>query len=116
MVNLKLKRYHFYSLLAFSTLSTVLALATPSHALILDPARDAMSADLTAAGWDEGSGMNLLFGLVELILVALPIIGAVGALTQINRGAEGWMPWIGMMGASVVLIGFVTFMVNAVYA
>lgn len=98
------------------TLGYVVLSAHSSHALILDPAREAIAADLASAGWEEGTGMDGFLGLIELLLLAIPVASGIAALTQLNRGAEGWMPWLSLMGASIVFLGFVGFMVGRIYA
>ncbi|NJM99828.1 MAG: hypothetical protein HC800_24245 [Phormidesmis sp. RL_2_1] len=102
--------------LAMFTLSFIMLSAHPSHALILDPAREAIASDLASAGWEEGTGMDGFLGLIELLLLAIPVASGIAALTQLNRGAEGWMPWLSLMGASIVFLGFVTFMVGRIYS
>lgn len=90
--------------------------ADASHALILDPAREAFAADLAAAGFDGNSGIELFFGFIEFILIAIPIGTGAMALAQMNRGAEAWMPWFTVMGGSIVFIAFVAVIVDRVYA
>ena len=60
--------------------------------------------------------MDGFLGLIELLLLAIPVASGIAALTQLNRGAEGWMPWLSLMGASIVFLGFVAFMVSKIYA
>ncbi|MEM9946135.1 MAG: hypothetical protein AAF810_08740 [Cyanobacteria bacterium P01_D01_bin.36] len=105
--------------LIYSTIAGVVVIGTqqPSHALLFDPARDSIEADLVASGWtDGGAAFDLVFGLIEALLLIIPVASGIAALTQLNRGAEGWMPWVSVMGASVVFIGFATFLTNAIFA
>lgn len=106
-------------LFIYSTITGIFIIGTqqPSHALLFDPAREAIAADLVASGWTDGSdAFNLVFGLIEALLLIIPVASGIAALTQLNRGAEGWMPWVSVMGASVVFIGFATFLTGAIFA
>ncbi|MGC1524620.1 MAG: hypothetical protein WA783_01080 [Phormidesmis sp.] len=94
----------------------VLATAPASHALLLDPAREALASDLAASGFEGASGIELFFGFLEFILIAIPIGTGAMALSQMNRGSEAWLPWFTVMGGSIVFIAFVTVLIGRVYA
>lgn len=100
-------------------LGSVLALSLkePAHALIFNKARQSLANDLTASGWTGGaSAFDLVFGLVEALLLIIPVASGIVALTRLERGAEGWMPWVSVMGGSIVFIGFVTFLTGQIFA
>ena len=108
------------AIMTFLMVSTVgLILITTgdhAHALILDPARQAFSSDLTASGFSGPSGIELFFGFIEFLMLAIPVATGLMALAQMNRGPEAWMPWFTIMGGSLVFVAFVTVIIQRVYA
>lgn len=100
-----------------STIAVAYVLSTQdaSHALILDPARTALNADLTAAGFTGITAVGLFFGLLEFIMIAIPIGSGAMALSQMQRGTEAWLPWVTVMGGSLVFIAFVVVLVGQIY-
>ena len=94
-----------------------LSFMTTADAVIFDAARTSMAADLTASGWTGGANaFNLVFGLVEALLLIIPVASGIVALTRLERGAEGWMPWVSVMGGSIVFIGFTSFLTAQIFA
>lgn len=91
-------------------------MSEPAHALLLDPARDALEADLTASGFGNPEVIGLFFGLLEFILIAIPVGTGSMALANMNRGAEAWLPWITTMGGALVFIAFITVLVEQIYS
>lgn len=99
-------------------LTTVVAfvlVSTPSYALLLDPARTALEGDLTASGFANPEVVGLFFGLLEFVLIAIPVGTGSMALANMNRGTEAWLPWITTMGGSLVFIAFITVLVGNIY-
>lgn len=94
---------------------SVILVAAPAHALLLDPARNALKTDLTASGFANADVVGLFFGLLEFILIAIPIGTGSMALASMNRGTEAWLPWVTTMGGSLVFIAFITVLVTTVY-
>ena len=86
-----------------------------AHALLLDPARTALESDLTASGFGNPEVIGLFFGLLEFILIAIPVGTGSMALANMNRGAEAWLPWITTMGGALVFIAFITVLVEQIY-
>lgn len=103
-------------LATFTLIAAIALTADPSHALILDPARQAFSSDLTASGFSGPSGIELFFGFIEFLMLAIPVATGLMALAQMNRGPEAWMPWFTIMGGSLVFVAFVTVIIQRVYA
>ncbi|WP_038020269.1 hypothetical protein [Synechococcus sp. PCC 7335] len=91
-------------------------MSDPVHALILDPARTALETDLTNAAFTTPKIIGIFFGLLEFILIAIPIGTGSMALANMNRGAEAWMPWITTMGGAIVFIAFIGVLMNQIYA
>ena len=91
-------------------------LSDPAHALILDRARTALEQDLTNASFTTPKIIGIFFGLLEFILIAIPIGTGSMALANMNRGAEAWMPWITTMGGAIVFIAFIGVLMNQIYA
>lgn len=98
------------------TAGVICVFPEPSHALLLDPARTALNGDLTAAGFTGITAVGLFFGLLEFILIAIPIGTGAMALSQMNRGTEAWLPWVTSMGGSLVFIAFISVLINQIYA
>lgn len=90
-------------------------MSDPAHALLLDPARTALESDLTASGFGNPEVIGLFFGLLEFILIAIPVGTGSMALANMNRGAEAWLPWITTMGGALVFIAFITVLVEQIY-
>lgn len=90
-------------------------MSDPAHALLLDPARTALESDLTASGFGNPEVIGLFFGLLEFILIAIPVGTGSMALANMNRGAEAWLPWITTMGGALVFIAFITVLVDQIY-
>lgn len=103
-------------LATFTLIGTLALTADPSHALIFDPARAAFTNDLGAAGFTGPSGIELFFGFLEFLMLAIPVATGLLGLSQMNRGPEAWMPWFSIMGGSLVFIAFVTVIVQRVYS
>jgi hypothetical protein len=99
-----------------TTVAVGVFMSEPAHALLLDPARQALAADLTASGFTQPEVIGLFFGLLEFILIAIPVGTGSMALANMNRGAEAWLPWITTMGGALVFIAFITVLVNQIYA
>jgi len=99
-----------------TAIAVAILMANPAHALLLDPARVALSADLTASGFTQPEVIGLFFGLLEFILIAIPVGTGSMALANMNRGAEAWLPWITTMGGALVFIAFITVLVNQIYS
>lgn len=114
--NLKLTRSSKFAMMSSSALTLCVIMQRPSHALLLDPARNALNADLTAAGFTGITAVGLFFGLLEFIMVAIPIGTGAMALSQMQRGTEAWLPWVTVMGGSLVFIAFVVVLVGQIYA
>ena len=89
--------------------------AAPSHALIFDPAREALAADLGDAGWDETNVFSIILGIIELVMLVTPVGALIAVVARFDRGAEAWMPWALTMGGSIGVIAFSTFLVGAIY-
>ena len=103
-------------LMSTFAVSFIISTASPSLAVLLDPARTALQNDLTAAGFTGISAVGLFFGLLEFILIAIPIGTGAMALSQMNRGTEAWLPWVTVMGGSLVFIAFVVVLVGQIYS
>ena len=88
----------------------------PVHALIFDPARTALQQDLTAAGFTGISAVGLFFGFLEFIMLAIPVGTGAMALSNMNRGPEAWLPWVTVMGGSLIFIAFVFVLIGQIYA
>jgi hypothetical protein len=101
--------------LILTSVTAAVFMSAPAHALLLDPARQALSADLTASGFTQPEVIGLFFGLLEFILIAIPVGTGSMALANMNRGAEAWLPWITTMGGALVFIAFITVLVNQIY-
>lgn len=86
-----------------------------AHALILNAARAALTADLTAAGFADVGVVGLFFGLLEFIMIAIPVGAGAIALSRMERGTEAWLPWVQIMGGSLIFIAFVVVLVNQIY-
>lgn len=100
---------------AIACITSAILTADPGHALIFDTARAQFTSDLTAAGFDNAGAVGLLFGLLEFVLVAIPVAAALMSLARMNQGAEAWMPWVQTLGGSLVVLAFVAVVVTQVY-
>ncbi|MGB3294556.1 MAG: hypothetical protein WBB01_16345 [Phormidesmis sp.] len=100
----------------FTVGSVIVFSGDHAHALIFDPARAAFTGDLSAAGFIGPSGIELFFGFLEFLMLAIPVATGLLGLSQMNRGPEAWMPWFSIMGGSLVFIAFVTVIVQRVYS
>ena len=98
-----------------TSVTCIVLTSEPGHALILDPARDALAADLTASNFSNPQVIGLFFGLLEFILIAIPIGTGSMALANMNRGAEAWLPWITTMGGALVFIAFISVLMAQIY-
>lgn len=113
-----IKRQHTFMRMlwaASASLIITIALQEPSHALILDPARTALAGDLTSAGFAGVGAVGLFFGLLEFIMISIPIGSGSMALSQMNRGTEAWLPWVTVMGGSLIFIAFVGVLIQQIY-
>ena len=99
-----------------TAVTVAVLMSDPAHALLLDPARNALQADLTASGFTNPQIIGLFFGLLEFILIAIPVGTGSMALANMNRGAEAWLPWITTMGGALVFIAFITVLVAQIYS
>lgn len=106
----------WFNLIGVGTFMALSVMQT-ADAVIFDAARTSMAADLAASGWTQGANaFNLVFGLVEALLLIIPVASGIVALTRLERGAEGWMPWVSVMGGSIVFIGFTSFLTAQIFA
>ena len=94
----------------------VMLIVEPSHAVILDAARTSLEKDLTDSGFGNPKVVGLFFGLLEFVLIAIPIGTGSMALANMNRGTEAWLPWITTMGGALVFIAFINVLVTQVFA
>lgn len=109
------KKFRLILTTSLVTLIIVGIVAEPSHAFILDAARNSFGQDLTDSGFEGESGIELFFGFLEFLMLAIPIATGLMGLSQMNRGPEAWLPWFSIMGGSIVFIAFTTVVVNRVY-
>ena len=108
--------YAWRWVIAFTVCIAVVLTSDPAHALLLDPARTALQADLTASGFTNAAVVGLFFGLLEFILIAIPIGTGSMALASMNRGTEAWLPWVTTMGGSLIFIAFISVLITTIYS